>query len=109
MKNKKSILLIASIAIILLFSFKKYIDYQEKNLGDINPLDLEQIERMTFKLDGFEEWQTDDRKLIEEMLTFLETYEVKKMKNHDWDNDVSKETSFMKSQVSLIWRFTKIV
>src|SRR5690625_8048322 len=45
-------------------------------------------------LDGFEEWQTDDRKLIGEMLTFLETYEVKKMKNHDWDNDVSKETSF---------------
>ena len=94
MRSKKSILLIASIVIILLFSFKKYLDYQEKNLGDINSLDLEKIEGMTFKLDGFEEWRTDDKKLIEEMLSFLENYEVKKIQNRDWDSDVSKETSF---------------
>src|SRR5690625_6428699 len=49
---------------------------------------------MTYKLEGFEELRTDDKKLIEEMLSFLENYEVKKIQNRDWDSDVSKETSF---------------
>jgi hypothetical protein len=71
-----------------------YDEYREKSLLNVIGDKSSDVELLEFHLDGSEYWQSENEEAIEELFDFLGQYNVKKISNHDWDSDVSKELSF---------------
>ncbi|WP_345239338.1 hypothetical protein [Pontibacillus salipaludis] len=96
MRNKW--LLIISFVIIIFFIVKQFNDYREKGLDDVISYDLSNFESLLFNK-GIErfEWRTDQKVHAEEFNDFLSNYRIKRMGDHEWDSDVSKEEGFMVS------------
>src|SRR5690606_38179317 len=75
---------------ILLFAFMVFHDYKEKDLDDV----------IRFNTAEVDYYMINDEKVTGETLhgkvlkDFLSQYRVKKMKDREWDSDVSKEKGF---------------
>lgn len=83
---KRSNLITLGLIILLLVGFitKRTMDNREKNLADL--LRAEKINYEDLDMD-FE--RIDDQEAIDQLLKFLAKYDVKRMKNRDWDSNVS--------------------
>lgn len=83
------------VVIIIFFSVKHFNDFREKDLDDVIHYDISNVESFSISgLTGKYEWRTDQKAHAEELKDFLSNYRVKRMKDHEWDSDVSKEDGF---------------
>lgn len=84
-------------AIILIFlSIKFYDDHRVKGLGDVIEYDINKFETLAFNegyMDSFD-WRTDQKEHAEKLDDFLSQYLVKKMKDKEWNPDLSEEKGF---------------
>ncbi|GGD08121.1 hypothetical protein [Pontibacillus salipaludis] len=94
---RKRWFLIISVVIIIFFSVKYFNDNREKGLDDVIRYDVSDVESLSIRLTGNHEWRTDQKVHIEALKDFLSNSRVKRMKDHEWDSDVSKEEGFMVS------------
>ncbi|CEG27073.1 hypothetical protein [Bacillus sp. B-jedd] len=92
---KKKWYLIIGIAIIIFFSIKYYDDHREKGLDDLISYKLTQFESLSIH-EGPDRpyWTTEKREHAEKFQDFLSQYRVKRMKDFEWNSDVSKEKGF---------------
>lgn len=69
---------------------------REKNLSNLLDFDMKGFESMSINTGEGEEfdWITDDREHAEALTDFLGQYDVKRMKDSEWNHDVSKEDGF---------------
>lgn len=83
---KRSHLIILSVIIILLAGFitKWTMDRSENNLADLLRLD-----KINYEVLDIDHNRIDNQQAINQLFTFLAKYDVKKMKNRDWDSNVS--------------------
>lgn len=80
---------------ISLISITIYNEYREKNLNDVLSYDLAHVKSLEFQLDGSPGyWKSDNIEATKELFNFLSQYDVKKMRDSEWNSDVSKETGF---------------
>jgi len=81
--------------VIIIFSVKYFNDYREKGLDDVISYDISNFESLSFN-EGTErfEWRTNKKEHAEKFKDFLSQYRVKRMKDNEWDSDVSKEEGF---------------
>lgn len=96
--KKSSFKFIIAIIIILpigLVAITNYNEYKVKNLENILRFDPTKVESMSFIFDGNIAWENSDVEASKELYNFLSQYKVKKMRNNEWDGDVSKETGFI--------------
>lgn len=82
---------IGIIAVALFFFWNLYDDHREKGLDELFSYDASNFVAMNFNYKG---WQTEETEPVEELLEFLSQYRVKKMKDSQWDQNVSKERGF---------------
>lgn len=99
LKNSKSfkLFIIVMMAIpITLFFAKIMNEYKEKNLDDVINYQSTAFNDFEFKFigDHYDEWKTNEQETVEELIEFLSQYRVKKMKDDEWDSDVSQEKGF---------------
>ena len=96
--HKKSVFkFLLAFMILLPFAFVSitiYNEYREKNLTDVLNYDKNHVKSLQFHLDGSEPWENNNDEAAKELYDFLSQYNVKKMRDSEWDSDVSKETSF---------------
>ena len=80
---------------LALITFSLYNEYGEKNLTKALSYDPSQLESVEFSSDGNSAvWEISSDDAASELHNFFNQYDVKKMKDSDWDSDVSKETGF---------------
>lgn len=87
-KIKKFIIFIAviiAIPIIIMINNPK-----EKGLDDVINYNIENVDYLAIN----NELKTDKKENIKDLSKLLSQYRVKKMKESDWDSDVSKENGF---------------
>lgn len=82
---------IGIITVALFFFWNLYDDHREKGLDELFSYDASNFVAMNFNYEG---WQTKETEPVEELLEFLSQYRVKKMKDSQWDQNVSKERGF---------------
>lgn len=75
---------------ISLFAFVLYIDYREKGLDDVIEYDTENFEYLIID----DRYHSDNKEKAEGLRDFFGVYRVVKMRDRDWDSDVSKENGF---------------
>ncbi|OCA81685.1 hypothetical protein A8F94_22780 [Bacillus sp. FJAT-27225] len=94
MKNRRY-LLIGLAGIIIFFSIKMYNDYKEKGLNDLIGSDLSEFDYLVFN-EGVEQYQarTDQADHAKKLNDFFSQYRVKRMKDDEWNPDVSNERGF---------------
>jgi hypothetical protein len=94
MKHKRY-LLIGLAAIIIFFSIKIYNEYREKGLNDLISYDLSKFDYLVFN-EGIEQFQarTDQAEHAKKLNDFFRQYRVKKMRDDEWNSDVSNERGF---------------
>ena len=93
--RKKLMILVVAITVVAGFIGAKVYDNRERNLGGEFARYTEQVRGMSFHLEKHPEgWRTREAKPVEELQEFLGRYQVKKMKDDDWDPDVSREHGF---------------
>ncbi|MBS4172828.1 hypothetical protein [Bacillus sp. FJAT-49736] len=96
MKSKSiRYLVIAVIVAVLVFSFKMYNDYKEKNLDEVINYNPENLNYFGIFLRGHEEWNTDKKEPPKKLKEFLSQYKVKKM----FAAKCSSVNSFMKENL----------
>lgn len=83
--------MIGIIGVTLLFSWNTYDNHREKGLDDLFAYKNSNSEVQLFILP---EWRTEDMEPVEELMGFLSQYRVKKMKDSEWDSNVSGEKGF---------------
>ncbi|WP_456278825.1 hypothetical protein [Bacillus sp. AK128] len=93
---KKKWYLIIVVVIIVFLSIKYFNDHREKGLDDVISYDISNFESLSFN-EGTErfEWKTDKKEHAEEFKDFLNQYRVKRMKDSEWNSDVSQEEGFI--------------
>ncbi|MBO8155501.1 MAG: hypothetical protein H0Z32_03475 [Bacillaceae bacterium] len=80
---------------IALVSMTIYNEYREKNLSNVLGYDPSHVKSMEFHLEGSSPfWKNNNHEAVLELYNFLSQYHVKKMRDSEWDRDVSKETGF---------------
>ena len=87
---------VIGVIILIFLSIKFYDDHRVKGLGDVIEYDINKFETLTFNegyMDNFD-WRTDQKEHVEELDHFLSPYRVKKMKDKEWNQDVSEEEGF---------------
>lgn len=96
MKNKRYLIIgLVIITGIFLFSYNIYNDNREKGLNDVISYDIKNFESLIFNEGvGQFEWRTDKEEHAEKLIDFLSRYRVKKMKDYEWDSNVSNEEGF---------------
>ncbi len=82
---------IGIIVVALLFSWNLYDDHREKRLDELFSYQTSNFVAMNFNYEG---WRTEETEPVEELLEFLSQYRVKKMKDSEWDQNVSMERGF---------------
>jgi hypothetical protein len=82
---------IGIIVVALLFSRNLYLDHREKGLDKLFSYQASNFVEMNFNHEG---WRTEETVPVEELLEFLSQYRVKKMKDSEWDPNLSKERGF---------------
>ncbi|MCZ0703530.1 hypothetical protein J2T56_001731 [Natronobacillus azotifigens] len=95
-RNRSVIFPIAIIGVpILVFSLHTINEYKVKGLDDILDYHSSKVELLVIN-GGHpnDEWSTDNREQIEQVTHFFSQYQGKKMKDRDWDGDVSNENGF---------------
>lgn len=91
MKKKKGLYLTIFIAImVILPSTLIFNHYKVKDLDDVINYKLAHFDYLMINHD----LNTDKKEHAEEFKEFLGQYQVKKMKDREWDSDVSDETGF---------------
>ncbi|WP_042143390.1 hypothetical protein [Paucisalibacillus sp. EB02] len=75
---------------ILLFTFMIFNDYREKGLEDVIGFNTANVDYIIINDDV----KTDKMEHAEALKDFLSQYRVKKMKDREWDGDVSNEKGF---------------
>ncbi|QST02893.1 hypothetical protein IMZ31_20305 (plasmid) [Pontibacillus sp. ALD_SL1] len=91
--NKKWLFIIS--VVIIFFALKHFLDYGEKDLNRVIGYDLSKFESLVVnKTTEQFEWRTDQTAHAETLQEFLSSYRVKRMKDYEWDSDVSKEKGF---------------
>jgi hypothetical protein len=83
--------LIGIIGVVLLFSWNVYDDHRQKGLDGLFTFQTSNFKAMKF---GFDGWSTDETEPVEELMEFLSQYRVKKLKDSEWDSNVSGEKGF---------------
>ncbi|MFJ7934523.1 hypothetical protein [Sporosarcina sp. NPDC096371] len=81
------------------FLFSKYNEYREKNLGDLYAYHESSFESLEFEYIGHDPWSANEKQPMEELMEFLSQYQVKKMKDSEWDSNLSGEKGF--------WAYTR--
>lgn len=72
-----------------------YNEYREKNLSNVLGYNPAHVKSMEFHLEGSSTfWKNNNHEAVLELYNFLSQYHVKKMRDSEWDRDVSKETGF---------------
>ncbi|HSI66171.1 MAG TPA: hypothetical protein VK947_02070 [Planococcus sp. (in: firmicutes)] len=100
MKNRKNILIVViTILLILIITVIASISFKEPTLGKVLATNSEDFKSFEFVKHGedLSEWQSTDKSQFDELINFLENYEVEKMDNTEWNSDVSKEEGFVVS------------
>lgn len=83
--------MIGIIGIVLLFSWNVYNNHREKGLDDLFTYQASTF--MSMEFDHFA-WRTKETEPVEELMGFLSQYRVKKMKDFEWNSNVSGEKGF---------------
>lgn len=83
---------IGILAVALFFSWNVYDEHREKGLDELFTYQSSNFEAMNFNYEG---WRTEETEPVEELLEFLSQYRVKKMKDSEWDSNVSMERGFV--------------
>ena len=95
MINKRYLISGLVVVIVIFFSMKIYNEYREKSLDEVIGYYSSSLHSFVFKFIGDNiEWKTDKEVPLEELIEFLSRYQVKKMKDVEWNSDVSKEEGF---------------
>ncbi|KQL54179.1 hypothetical protein AN964_12185 [Heyndrickxia shackletonii] len=97
MNNKRYLIIgLALITIIIIYFIKNYYGYREKALDDVISYDIKNFESLVFN-EGVEQFErrTDNKAHAEKFNDFLSQYRVKKMKDSEWNGNVSKEKGFL--------------
>lgn len=89
-KNFKIFIVSVIIIPILLFSFYNYNDYREKSLNEVIRINTNKVDYIIIN----DKLMSDNKEYVEELNEFLSQYRVEKMKDHEWNSDVSKERGF---------------
>ncbi|SES90819.1 hypothetical protein SAMN05216389_103137 [Oceanobacillus limi] len=76
---------------IMFVSLKLYNEYKEKGLVEAMDYDEDSFEMFIFYPGQNIEWRTTNQDHVDELMDFLSQYDVKRMKQRDWDSDVSNE------------------
>lgn len=82
---------IGILAVALFFSWNLYDDHREKGLVELFSYQASNFVAMNFNYEG---WRTEETVPVEELLEFLSQYRVKKMKDSEWNQNVSMERGF---------------
>lgn len=90
-KRKVFIFLTILLIAIGIFSYKIIDQNKEKNLGELIIFDPSKVQSIIIDF----EWNTEQKEQVEEFKDFLGQYRVKKMKDHEWNSDVSKEKGIL--------------
>ena len=95
----KPLLAVLLIFPILLGSLNFGLAYKEKNLDQVLHYDVKSFNRLTLQAinqegTSYDFLETSEADLARKIDGFLASYRVKKMKNREWDSDVSKEKGF---------------
>ncbi|MDN4608763.1 hypothetical protein [Sporosarcina highlanderae] len=83
--------MIGSVGVVLLFSWNVYDDHREKGLDDLITYKSSKFKAMEL---NFSDSRMEDTEPVEELMEFLGRYRVKKMKDTEWDSNVSGEKGF---------------
>ncbi|WP_339249946.1 hypothetical protein NSQ43_10425 [Sporosarcina sp. FSL W8-0480] len=84
--------MIGVIGVLLFFSWSVYDDHREKGLDELNTYQEDKFKAMEF---NFSDWRIEEKEPVEELLEFLSQYRVKKMKDSEWNGNVSGEKGFV--------------
>lgn len=90
MKIPQKYHVIGIIGVVLFFSWNVYDDHREKGLDDLITYKASNFKTMEINFD----WRTEEKEPVEELMEFLGQYRVKKMKDSEWDSNVSGEKGF---------------
>lgn len=93
MKKNNFIILVVGILLVF-YIYSKYNEYKEKNLGDLFTYNESSFESLEFEYIGHDAWSANEKQPMEELMEFLSQYQVKKMKDSEWDPDLSGEKGF---------------
>ncbi|MDW0115590.1 hypothetical protein QTL97_01390 [Sporosarcina thermotolerans] len=83
--------MIGIIGVMLFFSWSIFDDHREKSLDELIKYQDNKFKAMEF---NFSDWRIEEKEPVEEMLEFLSQYRVKKMKDSEWNSNVSGEKGF---------------
>lgn len=116
MMSKKSIYII--IAVIIFFSLKTFNDYRERNLDDLISYKHGDFYSLGFTKDRemvpdnrADEWLTEEKQPVDELMEFLSQYRVKKVSEETFKEKINSEESFeftithSKANPSIVWVF----
>lgn len=93
--RKSLLVLLLVVAVVGSLIGAKVYDNRERNLGELFAPYTDQFAGMYFHVDRHPEgWRTEEKKPVEELQEFFGRYQVKKMKDRDWDSDVKGEHVF---------------
>jgi len=91
----KKVLVFSLVCVLAIgFLFAKYSEYKEKSLDEIFTHNVKEFKSMTFDIYNDDRLSTDKKDAMSELTEFLSQYQVKKMKNADWNPDVSTEKGY---------------
>lgn len=94
MRKRTIIYLIILILAVGLLISKYYNENKEKGLDELITSQIKGFESMAFENYKQDELTTDNEEAFAELTELLSQYQVKQMKDAEWDADVSKEKDF---------------
>ncbi|MDQ0350952.1 hypothetical protein J2R98_000755 [Alkalibacillus filiformis] len=90
----KALTLLLMATPVLIISLYFYNEYREKSLDQVMNYNEDELHELVVHEGHEQEWRTDEQEHAEAISEFLSQYQVKKMRNRDWDSDVSNEKGF---------------
>lgn len=97
--GKKTVIYLIISVLAIGFLISKYNEYKEKSLDDILTHNVKGFKSIAFEnyksqIYNEDRLTTDKKEAMDELTGFLSGYQVKKMKDAEWNSDVSKEKDF---------------
>lgn len=116
MRKRKFVLIISILAIAIFFSLKIINEHRERNLADLIKYKPNDFQSLGYVSDTSEmtegsgyEWLTQDKNPAEELIEFLSKYQVKKIDEEEYHEDVNDSAtvefiiSHVKANSSMAW------
>lgn len=116
MRKRKVVFIISILAIAIFFSLKIINEHRERNLADLITYRSNDFQSLGFVLDIGEmtegsgyEWLTQDKRPAEKLLEFLGKYQVKKIDEEEYQENVNDLAtvefiiSHVKANSSMVW------